>query len=417
MSTSTLSEELQIAQGRFVENNPLSLKQFKESATFLPAIAFKSGQGCHLTSVDGHGYLDILGEYSAGIYGHSNPKIIAAIKETIDNGINISHNSLEPILAKHIVGRFKSIELVRFTNSGTEANLMAIAAAITFTGRKKVMVFCPGYHGGVLSFRGKNKSSPINVPHEYIFGKYNDVEGSRELIRENGKDIAAVVLEPMLGSAGAIPGSKAFISTLRDETNKAGALLIFDEVITSRLAWGGLQGELNIMPDMTTLGKYLGGGMTFGAFGGRKDIMNLFNPTISGSHTHSGTFNNNVVSMSAGIAGASVLTKDVLRQLNELGDQLRTRLDQTFKNKTNKIWISGIGSVMVPHFSKKLNELTTQEIVTVEDEQLRDLFFLDMLEERIYMGKQGFIALMIPMTEDDVDRVVKAVEKWTDRRK
>ncbi|CAF1072193.1 unnamed protein product [Didymodactylos carnosus] len=376
-----------------------------------------SGQGCHLTSIDGHEYLDILGEYTAGIHGHSNPKIIAAIKETVDNGINISHNSLEPILAKHIVGRFKSIELVRFTNSGTEANLMAIAAAITFTGRKKVMVFCPGYHGGVLSFRGKNNSSPINVPHEYIFGKYNDVEGSRELIRENGKDIAAVVLEPMLGSAGAIPGSKAFISTLRDETSKAGALLIFDEVITSRLAWGGLQDELDIMPDMTTLGKYLGGGMTFGAFGGRKDIMNLFNPTISGSHAHSGTFNNNVVSMSAGIAGASVLTKDVLRQLNELGDQLRTRLDQTFKSKTNKIWMSGIGSVMVPHFGKKLNELTTQEIVTVEDDQLKDLFFLDMLEERIYMGKQGFIALMIPMTEDDVNRVVKAVEKWTDRRK
>ncbi|CAF4536712.1 unnamed protein product, partial [Didymodactylos carnosus] len=217
--------------------------------------------------------------------------------------------------------------------------------------------------------------------------------------------------------AGAIPGSKAFISTLRDETSKAGALLIFDEVITSRLAWGGLQDELDIMPDMTTLGKYLGGGMTFGAFGGRKDIMNLFNPTISGSHAHSGTFNNNVVSMSAGIAGASVLTKDVLRQLNELGDQLRTRLDQTFKSKTNKIWMSGIGSVMVPHFGKKLNELTTQEIVTVEDDQLKDLFFLDMLEERIYMGKQGFIALMIPMTEDDVNRVVKAVEKWTDRRK
>src|SRR3546814_8640838 len=160
---------------------------------------------------------------------------------------------------------FPALERVHFTNSGTEANLMALAAARAFTGRDRVMVFRGAYHGGVLYFG----NSPLNVPFDYVMGDYNDPEGAARMIREQGDRLACVLVEPICGSGGCLPGSEAFLEALRGATEATGALLIFDEVMTSRLTPEGLHGVLGIRPDLVTLGKYLGGGLSFGAFGGR----------------------------------------------------------------------------------------------------------------------------------------------------
>lgn len=257
--------------------------------------------GCTLYDADGHSYTDLLGEYTAGLYGHSEPLILQAITETAANGLNFgSHHAKEVRLAELIKERFASIDLVRFTNSGTEAALMALATAKIYTGRKKVLVFKGGYHGGVFLFH--HGSDAINVPHEYLLATYNDTTSVDELLAQHGDDLAAIIVEPMLGSGGCLPATKEFLLHLRQAATETGAVLIFDEVMTSRFfSGGGAQSELCIFPDLTTLGKYIGGGMSFGAFGGKADIMALFDPR-TGPIKHAGTFNNNVLTVSGSIS-------------------------------------------------------------------------------------------------------------------
>jgi len=235
------------------------------------------GQGCRLRDADGHEYVDLLGEYTAGLFGHSDPVIRAAIDAALDQGWNLGgHGRMEARLARVICDRFPSIDLVRFTNSGTEANLLAIGTAVARTGRARVLVFEGGYHGGVLSFAGGGL--PINAPHHWVLGQYNDAELARALIAEHADDLAAIVVEPMMGGGGCIVGEPDFMQALRDGATETGAVLIFDEVMTSRMSSGGQQLRLGITPDMTTLGKYIGGGMSFGAFGGRRDLMEIYDP-------------------------------------------------------------------------------------------------------------------------------------------
>ena len=284
-----------------------------------------------LEDADGHQYVDLLGEYSAGLYGHSNPVVIKAMTDALQEGISRgAHTRYEVDLAEAVCARFASIESVRFTNSGTEANLMALSAARAFTGRDRVMVFRGGYHGGLLTFT--DGPSPVNAPYDVLLAEYNDAAGACALVREHAGSLACVLVEPMLGSGGCIPGDPAFLSALREATRQAGALLIFDEVMTSRTGPGGLQERLGIWPDLTTLGKYIGGGASFGAFGGRADVMELFDPARPGALPHAGTFNNNVVSMAAGHAGLTrVYPPQTARWHTARGEALREELAQTFQ--------------------------------------------------------------------------------------
>jgi glutamate-1-semialdehyde 2,1-aminomutase len=330
-----------------------------------------SGEGATIVDADGHRYVNLNGEHTAGIYGHSHPVIKAAVAQALDNGFNLAaHNLYEIELARLICERFKSIELVRFTNSGTEANLLAIAIARKFTGRSKVIAFKEAYHGGVLHFAGGGL--PINAPFPFVLAEYNRLDAARQLIRTHAGDLACVIVEPMIGSGGCIPGELAFLRMLRDETSRAGALLIFDEVMTSRFKAGGAQGLWNIAPDLTTLGKYIGGGMTFGAFGGRADVMTLFDPRQPGAMPHAGTFNNNVVTMSAGIAGLSkVFTPDVAAALHDRGDEVRNRLNDLFAEMNAKLTATGVGSIMMIHIGD--HGAITAASLRQEDQRLRQL--------------------------------------------
>ena len=326
----------------YTQLNPISLQAHESACQYQPGgntrtvlhanpfpITFASGSGCTLTSLDGHTYTDFLGEYTAGIYGHNNATIRAAIDEALTRGWSLGgNNNYEKELAKLVCERFTpTMQLVRFTNSGTEANMMAIATAVAWTGRRKILVFRGGYHGATISFRNPPKGSltkSVNLPQEWVIGTYNDIAQTEAVLSAlPPESLAAILVEPMLGNAGAIPGSLPFLQFLRSYSSSHGALLIFDEVMTSRLSYRGLGHKLGIQPDLMTLGKWVGGGMSFGAFGGRRKIMEMYDPTKSGSLAHAGTFNNNVISMAAGCAGCKVLDEKTTDRLNELGDLMK----------------------------------------------------------------------------------------------
>ncbi len=377
-------------------------------------IRVASGEGARLTDIDGHSYLDLLGEYSAGIYGHSHPRILEACRAALDKGLNFGgHHADEVRLAEVVTSRF-NLDLVRFTNSGTEANMMALAAARCFTGRTKIMPMLGGYHGGTLYF--SHGASPVNAPFDCVMGEYNDVEATRKLIADNAGELAAVILEPMLGGGGCIPASRAFLEMLREETAARGIVLIFDEVMTSRLHPGGLSAKLGIEPDLKTLGKYVGGGMSFGAFGGRRDIMALFDPARPDALPHAGTFNNNTLTMAVGsVAMTEIYTPEACAALNARGDMLRERLNDLFMRYQVRMKAMGQGSMIAIH--PTAGDIASPHDLDATDKRLRQLLFLDLLEQGVYMAERGFMALSLMVTDEDCDRVVSAVEHHiTERR-
>lgn len=370
-------------------------------------LRIERGDGAFLFDVDGNRYLNLLGEYTAGVFGHSHPVIRRAIDRALDGGVNLgAHNTYEAELARLVCERFPSIDLVRFTNSGTEANLMAVATARHVTGRPKVMVMHSGYHGGLLYFGGGG--IPINAPYEFVLGRYNDIEATKALIREHASELACVLVEPMMGSSGCIPATAEFLEMLRAETTAAGALLIFDEVMTSRFGRGGAQSVVGITPDMTTLGKWIGGGMSFGAFGGRGDIMAIYDPTKSNAMPHAGTFNNNVLTMCAGIAAMSeVFTPDVAEALHRRGEALRERLNALFVQQGVALQMTGSGSLMNLHATAAT--IRRPEDLAGSDDRVKEMLFFDLLERGIYMARRGFIALTLAVSDADINRFIDAM--------
>ncbi|UFN49973.1 aspartate aminotransferase family protein [Roseomonas sp. OT10] len=422
----SLDAALEEARARFVAANPASARQHAEAEAVMPGgntrsvlfyepfpLAMARGEGCWLWDADGHRYLDLLGEFTAGLYGHSNPVIRAAIGRALDGGINLGgHNLLEARLAKLICDRFPAMEQLRFTNTGTESNLMAVALAKAATGRPRILVFQGAYHGGVLSF-GAGPSA-VNVPHEVVMAPYNDTAAAERLIAEQGDRLAAVLVEPMLGAGGCIPADPEFLHALRAATRRTGALLILDEVMTSRLSAGGRQALLGLEPDLTTLGKYLGGGMSFGAFGGRADLMALFDPRRPGALGHAGTFNNNVLSMAAGIAGLTeIFTPEAAAALTARGEALRARINARCAAQGVAMQASGIGSLMNIHFTARPIRNPSDAAC---DGRLRDLFFFDMVESGIYLARRGLIALMLPVGDAEEARFLAALDAFIARR-
>jgi glutamate-1-semialdehyde 2,1-aminomutase len=413
-----LDTELTQARERYVAQRPIGAAMHAEAREVMPGgntrtvlyhppfpMRISRGHAQRVIDVDGHEYVDMLGEYTAGLYGHSQKVILDAVRAALDNGISLAgHNVYEARLAREIVDRFPALELVRFTNSGTEANLMAIALARVVTGRPGIAVMRGGYHGGLLYFGGGG--SPVNAPYEAIVLDYNDVEGARASIREHADRLAAVVVEPVLGSGGVIPATREFLQALQEEARAHGVLLILDEVMTSRLSPSGAAPLFGLTPDLLTLGKYLGGGLSFGAFGGRADLMGRFDPSQPGALPHAGTFNNNVLSMAAGLAGLTQVLDDArLEALNARGDRLRAELQRVMAPHG---WTAtGMGSMV--GFHPVPGPVSSPADIAGADDRRRELLFLDLLERGFYVAPRGFIALSIEVTDDDVDEFVAAV--------
>lgn len=283
---------------------------------------------------------------------------------------------------------------MRFTNSGTEANLMAIGTALHHTGRTGVGVFDGAYHGGVLSF--DHGSHPLNVPHPFVNAPFNDVEALDELFAD--RDLGCVIVEAVQGAGGCIPASKNFLEALSGRCVEHGTVLILDEVMTSRMSIGGAQQLYDITPDLMTLGKYIGSGLTFGAFGGRASIMAAFDPDQGGTLTQAGTFNNNIVSMSAAVAAMSeVLNDGLLADVNARGDRLRSALNAVFSSYRLPMTVTGLGSMLNVH---------------ADDDRMLDLFFHDMLGLGHYLARRGFIALSVEIEDRHCDKLVADADDW-----
>jgi len=426
-STQKINTALAEAKERYKQANPKSLAQHKRAAEVLPGgntrtvifsepfpITLVQGKDARVQSLDGDWYRDFLGEYTAGFYGHSDARLREAVMGALERGWSMGgHTEVEAEMASLIHERFPSMELMRFANSGTEANLYAISTARAITGRQKVMVFEGGYHGGVFVFTGA-KQHPLTAPFDFIIAPYNDIASTAELLQEHGADIAAILVEPMQGSGGCIPASKEFLQFLRDWSSRTAAILIFDEVMTSRQSYGGLQAIHGLAPDMTTLGKYLGGGFSFGAFGGKAEIMDRFNPLRPDAITHAGTFNNNIFTMSAGVAGLRFLTRELMDEINGRGDKLRDRLNIIASRAAFPMQFTGRGSMMNVH-------MTYADIRSIRDTKdssgpLRDLFYFDMLSEGFWMARRGMINLAVPTNDADCDALAEAVEKFVVNR-
>ena len=422
-----IDEALHEARERYAAANPASRAAHEEATRALPGgntrttlffspfpLTVTGGSGCRMTDLDGHGYVDLLGEYTAGLYGHNHPLIRQAIDAALDAGWNFGARGVhETALARLLCERFPSLDLVRFTNSGTEANLLAVATATLRTGRRSVLVFDGAYHGSLLSFAGGG--IPINAPHHWLVGTYNDVAGTARLIEQHRDDLAAILVEPMLGSGGCVPGDPEFLSSLRRGADDVGAVLIFDEVMTSRMSAGGMQRRLGITPDLTTLGKYIGGGMTFGAFGGQRELMAVYDPQYAGAVPHSGTFNNNVLSMAAGHAGLSqVFTAEVSDALFARGERLRADLNEACRAANARMQWTGVGSLLTGHFQTA--PIRSASDIRAEPE-LRELFHLDMLDRGFYLARRGMIALSLEVGDDECAAFCAALGDFLEQRR
>ncbi|KAF9885316.1 hypothetical protein FE257_013033 [Aspergillus nanangensis] len=439
MTAHTVGAALTQARERYIQRNPISHSLHKDSSEYMPGgntrtilhvspfpITFASGEKARLTSVDGHTYVDFLGEYSAGIFGHSNPRIREAVHDALDKGWNYGgQTTMEKILAKMVVSRFRpsGMDMVRFTNSGTESNTVAIAAALNVTGRRKILVFSGGYHSGTLIFPMDLMKNPsarnVNLPHEFVFAPYNNIEDTNEVIASlPPQSLAAIIVEPLQGSGGCGPATKEFLHYLRLTADAQACLLIVDEVMASRLGPHGCSAEMGIKADLISLGKYVGGGMTFGAFGGRRDIMDLFDPEKSGLQ-HPGTYNNNVVTMSAGIVALDIYNASEVARLNAFGVRFKTALQgvlvhhgiypphpdgaardiievDSFKNDTlikpeedsvapherlPVMFVTGHGSMVNVRFSGPSSA------------DLKALYYFHMLQNDIYLAPRGYTPL------------------------
>jgi glutamate-1-semialdehyde 2,1-aminomutase len=371
-------------------------------------VTLTRGDGARLTDLDGHRYIDFLGEFTAGLYGHSEPAILSAIKEALADGLVLGGpNRYEARLARLMCERFPALELVRFCNSGSEATMMCVSLARAATGRQSILAFHGAYHGAFLGFAGGG--SPLNAPFPCVLAPYNDAEAARRLIAEHAGDLAAIIVEPLMGSAGCIPGDPEFLRALGEEADRHGVVLVFDEVMTSRLAPGGLHGKLGLRPGLVAFGKYLGGGVGFGAFGGRRDLMQRLDPTRSDALMHSGTYNNNVLSMAAGIAGLErVYTPDAAETLNGGGDRLRERLNALARARGVPVQVLGQGSMLCIHPQRA--PVRRPADLAMLRPALRKLVHLEMNLRGIYMARRGFMSLSLPLTAADHDALAAAFD-------
>ncbi|KAL4962029.1 pyridoxal phosphate-dependent transferase [Aspergillus stella-maris] len=362
-----------------------------------------------------------MGDMTAGLYGHSHPVIAETIMSTVTEiGMSIgATTTAEARLAEALCDRFASIEQVRFCNSGTEANLYALSVARHVTGRSKVIVFEGAYHGGLLSFA--HGVAPNNVDKDdWIIAQYNDPDGVKRLISDKKDFLAAVIVEGMQGAGGCIPGTLEFLYAIQTAAKENGVLFILDEVITSRLAPGGIQWSLGLSPDLTTLGKWIGGGLAIGAFGGRRDLMAIYDPRTSNIH-HSGTFNNNSLAINVGHkAITTVYTAEACIALNELGEELRSELQELFSGTKMVVHVTGIGAVMNVHFlpARPQTKIGSIRDLSIESDSveaaLRDLFWFYLLERGIWIARRGMISLILGTTELEIAHLKAVIIDFID---
>ena len=332
-------------------------------------LTIERAEGVHLWDVDGHKYIDLINNYTAMVHGHAYPPIVEAAARQLPQGTGwAAGNVPQTSLAEQIVALVPSVEQLRFTNSGTEAGMLAFTVARIVTGRSKLLMARYGYHGSLLEF--ETGSFGREGPLTYL-ARFNDLEDFERVLDVHGHEIAAVFLEPVLGSGGVIPASKAFLQGVIAAARKAGALVVFDEVLTFRFAAGGCQATLGLEPDLTMFGKLIGGGFPVGATGGRKELMSVFDPADM-KVFHTGTFNANPVTTTAGGVSVRELTTERIAAMEALCGELKEGLAAAARKNGLPISINHFGSCLNIYFS----ETAPESSIVREDSEIVGKFHL-----------------------------------------
>jgi glutamate-1-semialdehyde 2,1-aminomutase len=386
------------------------------------------GEGCRVWDVDGTERLDMLGNYTAMIHGHAHRKIVEAIRRQAERGTAFAAaNPIEVELATLLCERVPSVEAVRFCNSGTEATMFAMRLARAFTGRPKIARMEGGYHGThdyaeVSTHPLVDEAGPPDAPvarpdstgtpgwvlEQTVVLPFNNPDAAEAILRRHGSEVAAVILEPVIGAGGVIAATPDFLHRLRALTRELGMLLIFDEVISLRVAPGGAQQMYGVMPDLTTMGKIIGGGLPVAAFGGRADIMELLDPRRSGAIAQGGTYNGNPLGMAAGLAAMTELTPDVYNDLNRKGARVAELLREVFASHDVPVQVNSVGSLFALHFNDK-PVIDYRGVAASDKARMRD-FFLALLNHGVLVAPRGMGALSTPMGEAEIERFVDAVD-------
>ncbi len=387
------------------------------------------GAGHYLYDVDGNAYLDFMINATSLILGHAHPDVVGALQEQAARGTAFSApTKLQAKLASILCDRIPSVERVRFTNSGTEGTLMAIRAARAYTGRHKIAKFEGGYHGSheyaAVSVRPpasaldpegptaipEHPGQPPSVAEGVVTLPYNNLEKSRRILKAHAHELACVIMEPIASALGYLPADPEFLSGIREATEELGLLLIFDEVQSFRAAPGGAQQSFNVVPDMTCLGKIIGGGLPVGAFGGREDVMALFDPTNGGAEVaHAGTFNANPMTLAAGTVVMEAMTPAIYQRLNALGETLRAKLRAVFDELEVPCQITGTASFFGMHITSE--PVTDYRSALRSDKAMRNALFMGLVNEGVLLQESCSGALSTLTTDTEVDALVDAVRE------
>lgn len=384
-------------------------------------IFIKKADGCRITDEDGNVYIDYVGSWGPLILGHSHPEVVAALKNVAERGTSYGiPTRIEIDMARKVVEMVPSIEMVRMVNSGTEAAMSAIRLARGYTGRKKIIKFNGCYHGHADSLLVKSGSGLITfgipgtpgVPEEIVQHTlslpYNDLEKVREVMERAGKEVAAIIVEPVAANMGVVLPREGYLEGLRQICTEYGSLLIFDEVITGfRLAPGGAQQLFGIMPDLTCLGKIIGGGLPVGAYGGRKEIMERIAP--SGDVYQAGTLSGNPLAMSAGMAVLNVLSRGgIYEQIEKQNAYLCSGLHEAAGSAGVSVRLNTIASLGCGFFTKE--PVFDLESAAKSDTEAYGLFFREMLKRGVYLAPSQFEAFFVCAAhgKDDLDRTIQA---------
>ncbi|MEZ5595041.1 MAG: aspartate aminotransferase family protein [Pseudomonadales bacterium] len=402
------------------------------SAHFAPYPLFiERAAGCRQFDADGHEILDFMNNFTSLIHGHANPATVAAVREQIAIGSAYAAPTRSQIaLARLIRDRVPGVEQLRFTSSGTEATLMAIRCARASTGRQKIMKMEGGYHGSfelaeVSLVPRPNEAGSLEAPRavpidasipdsvlgDTVVCPYNQPALASALIDHHAKTLAAVIVEPMLGSLGMIPATRDFLLALREATQRHGILLIFDEVITLRLHMGGAQAHFGITPDLTAMGKIIGGGLPIGAIGGRTDLMRRFHPDEAQPVMHASTFSGNPLSMAAGYAAMTQLDASVIERLNGLGDRLRAGFNTAFARNGIRGQATGLGSLVNLHLTDApLHDARDVLAGLTRSRHLNQLVHLGMLQRGVASAGRLMYCTSTPMWDTEVDTAIDALD-------